>query len=71
MTEKRRALETARARGGPAEAPRPSGVKDVAQVGRLVHRRLYVQGHHPALGRAITGQTGPETILELFGPAPR
>ena len=49
------------------EAPRLVGVEEVARVGRLVLRRLYVRGHHPGLGVPITGQTGPETVIELLG----
>jgi hypothetical protein len=49
------------------EAPRVVGVEEVARVGRLVQRRLYVRGHHPGLGCPITGVSGPETVIELLG----
>ncbi len=52
-----------------AEEPRVVGVAEVARVGRLIQRRIYVQGHHPGLGTPITGLTGPETVIELLGIA--
>lgn len=57
----------ARGRTHLPEAPRVVGVEEVARVGRLVHRRLYLQGHFPALGRPIIGLTGPETVVERLG----
>jgi hypothetical protein len=62
---------------GPRDLPRLVGVEEVARVGRLVHRRLYLRGHHPGLGVPILGWSGPETVIErlgldgLSGPAAR
>jgi hypothetical protein len=70
MATERRMSGAPGRRRRPPEAPRLLGVEEVARVGRLVHRRLYVLGHHPNLGRPIMGQSGPETVIELFGAAP-
>jgi hypothetical protein len=54
-------------RDGTESAAKLVGVEEVARVGRLVHKRLYLRGHHLNLGTPINGASVPETIMELIG----